>query len=258
MISPRKLLIPVASLIVAGAVILALYRPAGHDVVAVEVEYAEGVTGYLAQPDNGGTYPALVLIHEWWGLNEDIKHTARRFAAEGYVALAVDMYDGEVAADSDRARALSSAVRADVPGAMANLSAAAAFLRSHASVRADDLAAVGWCFGGGWSFQMATGDFGLDAAVVFYGQFDPEADLSNAPRILGHFGEEDAGIPLENVSRLSSALDAQDDGHAVYTYPGAGHAFFNYRGGENANYREDAANTAWSRTLKFLDGAFGG
>ena len=226
-------------------------------VIAQEVEYSNGVAGYLAKPapspDGAGAYPAVILIHEWWGLNDDIKSMADRFAEQGYVALAVDMYKGESTTDSARARELSGAVRNDTEGAFENLRSAVDYLRQLPEVDEEKLASVGWCFGGQWSYQMATNNLGTAASVMYYGQFDPEDDFASMrAHILVHFGEEDSSIAIDNVQEFQAALNSTNGMHEVYVYPNVGHGFANERGGTNMAYSKEAAELAWTRTQEFL------
>jgi len=221
------------------------------------VEYFASTTGYLAYPKVKGTYPGLILIHEWWGLNDDIKSIADRFAKEGYVALAVDMYNGTSTTDSVKARELSIAVREDIPGAFENLEAAVVYLKSQDNVNDAALASVGWCFGGGWSYQMAINELGTNASVMYYGQFDPEDDFEMMKsHILGHFGEEDMGIAVDTVKEFQAALETTNGMHEIYIYPNVGHGFANARGGTNMAYSEEEAELAWERTKDFLEKIF--
>lgn len=218
-----------------------------------QVEYREGTTGYLAVPEGDGPFPALILIHEWWGLNDNIRDLADDFAKEGYVALAVDLYGGRDAGyDPAKARELASEVRGDVEGAMANLGDAAAYLKSREDVDPDALASVGWCFGGGWAYQMAKDDAGVKATVMYYGSFNVQDDLSRMRAdILGHFGEEDASINVDDVVQFDAKLKTLGGNHRVFIYPNAGHAFANMD--NEASYVPEAAALAWDRTLEFLE-----
>jgi carboxymethylenebutenolidase len=222
------------------------------------VPYFANTTGYLALPRGEGPHPALILIHEWWGLNDDIKSIARRFAEQGYVALAVDMYNGQVTTESAEARVLSSAVRDDVDGAFENLQAAIDYLRARPEVDAEKLASVGWCFGGGWSYQMALNDLDINASVMYYGQFNPDDDFDMMRAdIIGHFGETDASIAVDNVREFQAELATTNGMHEVYIYPNVGHGFANLRGGDNLAYSQEAADLAWIRTQDFLSKVFG-
>lgn len=220
----------------------------------MSVEYSDGITGYISKPEGDGPFPALVLIHEWWGLNDDIKSITDRFADEGYVALAVDLYHGESTTDPAVARVLSGAVRSDTQPAFDNLADALDYLGTLPYVDTDRLASVGWCFGGGWAYQMAVNGLNVNASVMYYGQFNPEDDFAHMKAdILGHFGEEDASISVDTVREFQAALDTTNGMHEVYIYPNVGHGFANVRGGDNLAYSEEAAETAWQRTLEFLN-----
>lgn len=224
---------------------------AAADVMVEEVTYVGNITGYLARPKADGQYPALILIHEWWGLNDNIREFAREFAKQGYVALAVDLYEGKSAATAEEAGKLAGAVRESLEPAFANLRGAVAYLRQHENVNPDALASVGWCFGGGWSYQMAKNDLGVDASVMYYGQFSPDDDLSHMKAtILGHFGETDRSIKADDVRQFQATLKTLSGEHEVFIYPNAGHAFANQDNA--AAYVPAAAEQAWERTLKFL------
>lgn len=228
-----------------------LGTPVVTSVVTTTVPYFDTADGYLARPEDGGEYPGLILIHEWWGLNDNIRELAEDFASQGYVALAVDLYEGQVATSSEQAGQLAGAVREDVEGAFENLAAAVDFLEGMPNVENDSLASVGWCFGGGWAYEMAANDLGIDASVIYYGRFSLEDDLSMMKAdILGHFGEEDRSIAVNDVEQFEAKLNTLGGDHAVFIYPNAGHAFAN-EDNEEA-YNEEAAMRAWERTIEFL------
>jgi len=215
------------------------------------VQYADAAAGYLARPAGEGPFPALVLIHEWWGLNENIEELAVEFAEQGYVALAVDLYEGDVATTPEEAGALAGSVRENTDAAFANLEAAVVYLRAHPDVIEDQLASVGWCFGGQWAYNMAVNGLDIDASVMYYGRFAMDDDLSMMRAdILGHFGEEDRSIAIDDVEQFRAKLNTLEGDHAVYIYPNAGHAFAN-DDREDA-YNSEAAALAWQRTLEFL------
>jgi carboxymethylenebutenolidase len=208
-------------------------------------------TGYLVEPEGEGPFPAVILIHEWWGLNANIKELAHQFADEGYVALAVDMYAGESATSPDGARALATSVREDKDPAFENLSAALTHLEKAKNVDADRIASIGWCFGGGWSYEMAKNDLGVDASVIYYGRFNPEDDLSiMSSTIQGHFGEDDQSIPVDDVKAFQAKLKTASGDHEVFIYENAGHAFAN---SDSDAYQEESAEKAWERTISFLE-----
>ena len=226
----------------------------GMKIVAMDVAYDEGnsqVKGYLARPDDNKAHPGLILIHEWWGLNENIKENARRFAKLGYVALAVDLYDGNSAKTPQEARKLAGNVRNNMQGAFRNLNQAVNYLKQNDKwVMADNLASIGWCFGGGWSYQMAKNNLGVKASVIYYGRFNPKDDLQKMRAIIiGHFGENDRGIKVDNVREFQATLKTHNGNHEVYIYPNAGHAFANEGG---SRYNKEAADLAWQRTTDFL------
>ncbi|MFQ5684456.1 MAG: dienelactone hydrolase family protein, partial [Candidatus Binatia bacterium] len=174
-------------IVVVGIVVFCLVRtsvlwaaPVG--IVTRDVAYHSGhkdVKGFLARPKDHKKHPAVILIHEWWGLNQNIKENARRFARLGYVSLAVDLYSGRVASKRSEARQLAGGVRKDTAAAFENLRQAVNYLKGRSSsVMAERIASVGWCFGGGWSYQMAKNNLGVKASVIYYGRFNPKDDLS--------------------------------------------------------------------------------
>ncbi|HLD06444.1 MAG TPA: dienelactone hydrolase family protein [Candidatus Nanoarchaeia archaeon] len=209
----------------------------------------EGARGFVAAPRQPGEYPGVIMIHEWWGLNDNIKEMAKILAKEGYTVFAIDLYDGEVAADSAKARELSSRVRSNPEGAIASMQAAARYLREER--QAEKLASLGWCFGGGQSLQLALNEE-LDATVIYYGQLTNDTEqLQNIEwPVLGIFGEEDAGIPVASVNSFASALDSLGVKNEMHIYPGVGHAFANPSG---SGYAPAETQDAWGKTLAFLD-----
>ena len=209
-------------------------------------------SGFMARPMDNHKHPALILIHEWWGLNENIKENARRFAKAGFMALAVDLYAGCVAITGDEARALAGGVRGNMPQALDNLKQAVKLLKAQSGyVLPERIASVGWCFGGGWSYQMAKNNLGVKASVIYYGRFNPKDDLTKMRvTILGHFGESDRGIRVDTVREFQAKLKTLNGEHEIFIFPNAGHAFANSSG---KNYDPAAAELAWQRTLEFLN-----
>jgi carboxymethylenebutenolidase len=211
----------------------------------------ETLSAYLAVPGSGGPHPALVLIHEWWGLNDWVKEQAQKFAQQGYMALAVDLYRGKVAYDPNLAYELSRALPQDQ--AMRDLRAAFDYLASRPDVRHDKIGSVGWCMGGGFSLMLAVHEPKLAACVVNYGSMPTDKDeiqRIQAP-VLGNFGAEDRGITPSAVGAFEGAMKAAQKSIDVKIYDGAGHAFENPN--NKLGYREAAANDAWARTLAFLN-----
>ena len=224
---------PVASPMVAEAT-------EGGPLETIEVEYAildgKPVKGYLARPEMGDIDAAVIVIHEWWGLNDNIRAMAERLAAEGWAALAVDLYEGEVGEDREAARRLATAARENPDRGASNIRQAREWLGNELGV--ERVGVIGWCFGGGWSLQTALmlGD-AIDAAVIYYGRVesDPEALAPLTAPVMGHFGSEDDGIPLKPAD--------------IFVYEGADHAFANPSG---TRFDADAAIAAWGRTTEFF------
>lgn len=220
------------------------------------VQYAtvagQAINGYLAKPEGAAPgLPGIVMIHEWWGLNDNIEAMARRLAGEGYTVLAVDLYGGQIATAPDQARTLVRAVGADIASAQANLSQAYDFLVSQ--YEAPKVGSIGWCFGGGWSLQMGLLlPEQLDAMVMYYGRVetDTETLASLEMPILGIFGAEDQAIPTEQVRTFEQALAALNKQANIYIYEGVGHAFANPSG---QNYVAEAAEDAWDKTVRFFE-----
>lgn len=207
--------------------------------------------GFVARPAGDGKAPGLILIHEFWGINDNIRDFARDFAAKGYFALAVDLYDGRATEDATEARSWAAGVKADPGKALDNISQAITYLKSRPEVDAERIGIVGWCFGGGWAYRAALNIAGLRAAVIYYGGVDPEDDFSRLEaHILGHFGEEDRAIRVDKVIAFQAKLAALSDEHEIYLYPFAGHAFAR-KGGDKFN--PPAAQLSWHRTLTFLE-----
>lgn len=214
--------------------------------VMVEVD---GQKHYLSLPDNAKPpLPAVLLIHEWWGLNGHIKHWADRLAADGYAALAVDLYEGKVAGTRDEAMAAMQAV--DETKALATLRAAHGFLKSDARVQASKRASLGWCFGGAWSLRLAIAAPDLDAAVLYYGRLVTEPNQLAAIKapLLGVFGTRDRGIPPAAVDTFEAALQTAGRTAKILRYD-ADHAFANPSG---QRYDEKSASAAWTEVRTFL------
>ena len=210
----------------------------------------ELVYGYFAAPsDVFEPLPAIIVIHEWWGLNDNVRAMADRLAGEGYMVLAVDLYGGKTADSPDGARALMLDVVEDPAPAQDNIRAAYDFLTTAGAPR---IGSLGWCFGGGWSLNTAQlFPDELDAAVIFYGQVTADEEKLrpiNAP-ILGLFGADDTGIKVDSVEAFGASLERLRKDHEIHIYPGVGHAFANPTG---TNYNAEAATDAWVRTLEFL------
>lgn len=209
----------------------------------------QGQRAYLSLPKDGKPpFAAVLVIHEWWGLNEHIEHWADRLAADGYAALAVDLYDGVVATTPDAAMAAMKAVDADK--AKATLLAAFDFLHTDPRIAATKRGCIGWCFGGGWSLQLALAAPDLDAAVMYYGRLvDDPAQLKaiKAP-LLGIFGNLDKSIPPAAVDKFEAAMRAAGRDCRILRYD-ANHAFANPSG---QSYDQKNAAAAWKEVRAFL------
>jgi carboxymethylenebutenolidase len=208
-----------------------------------------GTKAYLSLPAGKGPFPAIVVIHEWWGLNGNIEHWADRFAGAGWAALAVDLYGGKVATTSDEAMTAMKSV--DPTKAKATISAAFDFLEKDSRIAATKTAVIGWCFGGGWSLQTALAHPELDGAIMYYGQpeTDPAKLAAIKAQVLGVFANNDKGIPPAKVDELEAALKKAGVRATIYRYD-AEHAFANP---SNPKYDEKSAADAWSHVLAFLD-----
>ena len=227
-------------------------RPVLEQTLAYGEGQKSNLVGYLAMPgDAAEPLPGIIVIHEWWGLNDNIKAMTRRLAGEGYVALAVDLYGGVTAETPERAQELMAAVLAEPEAARSNLRQAYAYLDKYAF--APRIASIGWCLGGWWSLQTAIEyPNALDGMVMYYGQVLTDRNRL-APLdvpMLGFFGAEDASIPVREVQIFRNTLQELGKNAEVLIVPGANHAFANPSGG---NYNERAATEAWTKTLAFLE-----
>lgn len=221
------------------------------DTALVTLASSAGEThAFVAWPRGSGTAPGIVVVHEWWGLNRQIRGVARRLAREGYVAIVPDLYHGRLAADAEDAHALSRALDADA--AVADLAAALVWLRAQPRAARTRTGVLGFCMGGGLAQALAVGRPEVAACVVYYGT--PEADSARLARLdaplLGHFGADDRGIAVERVERFRERLREAGRKAEIHVYPGAGHAFANEE--REGSYHPDAARVAWARTLAFL------
>lgn len=215
-----------------------------------EVNYGSAV-GFLAKPKKEGIYPAVVMIHEWWGLNDNIKEMARSLAAEGYVVLAVDLFEGKVGKDANEARELTTKVRNNMGGAITNMKAAVEFLKKQKNVDKEKIASMGWCFGGGMSLQLALNEK-LAATVIYYGSLETNATKLSVIKwpVLGIFGSLDTSIPVASVKEFEKSLNQLNIPNEIHIYDGVGHAFANPSG---ANYAPEQTKDAWEKTVEFLD-----
>ncbi len=223
--------------------------------------YYEEVSGFIAFPRNDSIstyadkkkYAAVIMIHEWWGQNDDIKSKTKELAKQGYIVLAVDLYNGEVTTDADRARKLSAAVRNNPKAAIENLKSAVCYLNSLNNVDGSKIASLGWSFGGGQSLQLALNsqEHPLSATGIYYGSLitDKEVLCKIQWPVLGIFGDKDRLISIQMVNQFKTALDANGIINEIYIYNGVGHAFANPSG---RNYAPKETADSWQKTLAFL------
>jgi carboxymethylenebutenolidase len=233
------------------------------------VNYFENTNGYLVYPistttsssiksnisaNNNNTLPAVVMIHEWWGLNDNIKNMAETLAKEGYVVLAVDLYNGQVANTTESAQNLVSKVRDNPSESINNLQHAVRYLASLENVNSSKIASLGWCFGGGQSLQLALNtepEYPLAATIIYYGNLvsDQESISKIKWPVLGIFGDQDQSISVQSVKQFEDALNANGITNEIYIYKGVGHAFANPSGD---NYAPQETQDAWEKTVSFL------
>jgi carboxymethylenebutenolidase len=223
------------------------------------VEYFPDSQGYLVYPVSsndtvGKKLPAVVMIHEWWGLNENIKNMANLLAKQGFVVLAADLYKGEVANNPERAMELVQTVRNNQNNSINNLQSAVKYLSLLPNVDSSKIASLGWCFGGGQSLQLALNsqDHPLAATILYYGTplVTDKALLSKIKwPVLGIFGDKDQSIPIEEIKQFGNSLNQSGITNNIHIYKGVGHAFANPSGD---NYAPKETEDAWQKTLSFL------
>lgn len=219
-----------------------------------QVSYKSGdetVTGMMYTPAGKGPFPAVVVIHEWWGLNDWVKEQASKLADQGYVTLAVDLYGGKVAATPDEAHELSRGLPHD--RADRDLLAAANYLRFLKNVDPARVGSIGWCMGGGYSLDLALEDPQLAATVINYGHLVTSADSMKKihASLLGIFGGQDRGIPVSDVRSFEQQMKQLGKSVEIVIFPDAGHAFENPN--NTTGYRAEDAAEAWKKTVAFLE-----
>lgn len=222
----------------------------GKSTIPIEtstVTYSNSTKGFFAKPKDKGNYPGVVMIHEWWGLNDNIKEMAKNLSGQGYMVLAVDLFNDKVAKTPTEATALISSLNQNI--ATDNLKSAVIFLKNHGATKT---ASLGWCFGGGQSLELSLSGVKLDATVIYYGNL--QSDKNKLAKInwpvLGIFGDKDQTIPVKSVKDFENSLESLDIVKEIYIYPGVGHAFANP---SNPNFAPDETKDAWDKTLVFLE-----
>ena len=211
----------------------------------------EKVPAFIAAPNDVVKKGGIVVIQEWWGLNDFIKTKAEYFARQGYVVIAPDLYRGQLAANADMAHQLMRGMPED--RAMRDLQAAVAFLKGRADVDPTKVGVVGWCMGGGYSLSLALAEPTLAGAVIYYGRLvtDDAAIQGLKPPLLGHFGGKDQGISVESVREFEKKAKAAGKSVDFKIYPEAGHGFASALN-DPAAYRAVDAKNADARTDAFF------
>jgi carboxymethylenebutenolidase len=216
--------------------------------IAVEHEGIE-VLGYLSEPDDQEPKAGLIVIQEWWGLTDDIREIADRYAVEGYLAFAPDLYHGQMAAEPDEARKLAMSMERDI--AAQEIDAAITWLKEERGM--ETVGCVGYCMGGGLTLATAIRPGSkVDAVHVYYGGGVPPAEqiATITVPVLGSYGAEDGGIPVEQVDMLRDTLTASGVTNDITVYAGAEHSFFN---DTRPAYHEDAAMDSWMKSIEWFD-----
>ena len=261
----NHLIFLIVGTIISIAMIFSVYKTAAAQtkeskVIKVEkengkmIKYISGkdtVSAYLSVPDGNGPFPALIVIHEWWGLNDWIKKSADEFADSGFIALAIDLYHGNSASSPGEARKLSGSVPKE--RAATDLRSAFDYLRNMKNVKAKNIGSIGWCFGGGYSLMAALQLNDLSACIINYGSLIMDTSALkkiNCP-VLGIFGEKDQNITPAKVNEFENALNEAGVKNKITIYPAAEHAFMNPDNPDR--YNESAAQKAWKETFTFLN-----
>ena len=229
---------------------------ADADLKEMMVQYpSEGVTvrAYLVGPNIKGTRPAIIVVQEWWGLNEHIKDIARRYAREGYVVIAPDLYSrlgNRVTADPNEAGKLMGTLKQE--DGLKDLQASVAYLKTAPGVNAARIGVTGFCMGGSYALMLPCTTDAIKAAIPFYGQVpSPDNPIQKlACPVLYIYGEDDGWITKADVQRLAAALKKYNKAGEIKTYPGAQHAFFNDT--RKDVYKAAEAKDAWLRATTFF------
>jgi len=250
----RILMITFLLVVVGTGPVFAQADPADPAEPNVTYPAADGANlhGYLATPSGDGPFPAVLMIHEWWGLNVDTARLAEAVAAEGYVVLAPDAFRGSVARDAQGAMAqLNSTPQQQIAG---DLDSALDYLSTHEAVDSERIAVMGFCFGGTQAMYMGTRSENLAAVITLYGSGPIQTvdALGNMPEngpVLGIFGAEDRSISQEEVNGFEAALNEADVRNTITVYDGVGHAFV-----KSSTYDQGGApQDAWEQLVRFLN-----
>lgn len=220
------------------------------------VQYQSGnvdMKAFVAAPQTKDTRPTVIIVQEWWGLTAHIKDIARRYAVEGYVAIAPDLYSRlghALTTDAGEAGKLMNTLKQE--DGLADLNATVAYLKSVPEVDATKIGITGFCMGGSYALMLSCVNSEIKAAVPFYGQVpNPDTPIQKlACPVMYFYGEDDGWITKADVQRLAAALKKYNKAGEIKTYPGAPHAFF--RDTDPSMYRPEVAKDAWARTKAFF------
>jgi carboxymethylenebutenolidase len=224
--------------------------PRGEDLAYFDSD--PSTVGYVVTPDGEGPFPAVILIHEWNGLVDRVRQVADALADEGYVALAADMYSGQIGTNRDENMTLMQEAQADPDRVIANLDAAVSYLRGRADVTGK-VAAMGWCFGGGVALSFALGGESHEGTAIFYGRLieDPDVLASIDHPVYGTFAELDGGIPPDQVNRFAEALRTAGVENDIHIYDDVNHGFWLWVDRDPDTAAAPAAD-AWTRLKAYL------
>jgi carboxymethylenebutenolidase len=232
-----------------------------------DVRYFDGASGYLVYQSTANTgtigkkLPAVIMIHEWWGINDNIRTMASTLVKQtGYTVLAVDLFKNQSTKDPNQAMQLVKTATNNPQTVISNLQAAVKYVSSLPFINSSKIATIGWCFGGGQSLQLAlhSEQHPLVATILYYGTpliTNKQELLKIKWPILGIFGDHDQAIPLSKINSFKSALNNDSITNQIYIYKGLGHAFANPSG---TNYAPQQTSDAWEKTLTFLKKYFQG
>jgi len=248
--TPRIALAPTADDALPAAVLGTAAPPAGTAIHYFAADSA--TTGYLAVPEGAGPFPALILVHEWDGLGNRVRQVADALAAEGYIALAADMYSGRTGSSAEENMALMNEVNQDPAAMVANLNAAVAFLRERPDL-SGRIGAMGWCFGGGVALSFGLDGENHDATAIFYGRLidDPARLATLSHEIYGTFAGLDQGISREQVDGFARALRGAGIPNDIHVYDDVQHGFWLWVD-RDPDTRTAPALDAWQRLKAYL------
>ncbi|MBT8478741.1 MAG: dienelactone hydrolase family protein [Gemmatimonadetes bacterium] len=229
--------------------------PRGEDLAYFDAD--PSTVGYIVAPEGDGPFPAVILIHEWNGLVDRVRQVADALADEGYVALAADMYSSRIGTNRDENMTLMQEAQADPDRVIANLDAAASYLRGRDDVTGK-VAAMGWCFGGGVALSFALGGESHEGTAIFYGRLieDPEVLASIDHPVYGTFAELDGGIPPDQVNRFAGALREAGVENDIHIYDDVNHGFWLWVDRDPETAAAPAAD-AWVRLKSYLSRVIG-